>query len=139
MSPVADTISAMYDRAPEAFWAWVLFGLAPVLVPALVSIFVKSPPTSRIGFTLSSAARLLGWPVLAIGLIGLPWFVFELFLVPVLLDAYPMSRAILAAPLAVTRWFVDVSFLLLPVLWVTWLLLGTLRFRRAWREKQVAG
>jgi hypothetical protein len=107
-------------------------------VPALVSIFVKAPPSSRLSFALSCAARLLGWPMLALGLIGLPWVAFDLYVVPVLFDAYPISRSILAAPLDLTRWVVRVGYLILPILWSLWLVIGTMRLRNSWRGKQDA-
>lgn len=139
MSPVADTISAMLDRAPEALWAWVLFGLVPVLVPGLAALFVKAPAWSRLGFTLSCAARLLGWPLLCIALIGVPWTLFELFLVPVLFDAYPVSRSILAIPLALTHGLMSVWPVVVLVLWTVWLVAGTARAQRAWRARLGTG
>lgn len=72
MSPLADTLGTLYERMPEAFWAWAVFGLAPVLVPALVSLSFKERPSSRLAFTLSGAARLVGGPALALVLIGPP-------------------------------------------------------------------
>ncbi len=135
MSPIADTISAMFDRAPAALWAWVLFGLVPVLVPGLASLFVKAPARSRLGFTLSCAARLLGWPLLCIALIGVPWALFELFLVPVLFDAYPVSKSILATPLAWAHELMSLWPLVVPVLWIVWLAVGTARAQRAWRAR----
>lgn len=136
MNPVADTVVEMLHRMPEAFLAWGLFGVVPVLVPACVSVFVDARTSSKLKFTLSSAARLLGWPLLLVALFGLPWFVFELFLVPVLFDAYPVSKTILAVPLAATRWLVQTWYVVLPLVWLVWVTVGTARLQKAWREEQ---
>lgn len=135
MNPVVDTVTAMFHRMPEAFLAWGLFCVVPVLVPACASVFVTARASSKLKFTLSSAARLLGWPLLLLALVGLPWFVFEIFLVPVLFDAYPVSRSILAVPLAATHWLVQTWYVILPIVWLAWVAVGTARLRRAWREE----
>ena len=137
MSPVSDIISTLYDKAADVFGAWVLFALFPVLVPALLALFAKGQQTGKLKFALSAAARLFGWPTLFIALLGPPWFLFEVYLVPVILDAYPWSRSLLSGPLSMTHWLTWNSYWLVPVLWVGWVLYGSLRFRRAWLQAQM--
>uniref|UniRef100_UPI001E322B2A hypothetical protein n=1 Tax=Pelomonas sp. KK5 TaxID=1855730 RepID=UPI001E322B2A len=138
MSPIADTVGEMLTRMPEAFGAWLLFGLVPVLVLGILSIFTMAGSSSRLKFTLSAAARLLGWPVLFVVLLGLPWVAFELFLVPVMFDAYPFSRAVLSVPLTVTHWLAWQSYWLVPLAWFAWVVITSLHLRKRWKASHNA-
>lgn len=92
MSPIADTVREMFHRAPEVFWAWLLFAVLPVLVPAVMVMFDRAVWASKARFAFACAAGLLGGPLLLVLLIGMPWFVWEVFLVRVVLDAYPATK-----------------------------------------------
>ncbi|HEY4083889.1 MAG TPA: hypothetical protein VGM81_24645 [Burkholderiaceae bacterium] len=139
MSPIADTVTALYDKAPEAFAAWVLFALLPVLIPALLLAFTTGRLTAKAKFVLSAAVRLLGWPTLFIALLGPPWFAFEVYLAPVILDAYPGSRPFLTGPFSVTHWVFWHAGWFVPVLWICWLFVASMRYRRAWIDGQNVG
>lgn len=139
MSPITDTLTEMVARMPEAFVAWFLFGVLPVLVPATLATFVEARPSAKVQFTLSTAARLIGWPALLIALLVLPWFAFEMFPVPVLFDAYPASRSVLSGPLAVTHWLTRQSNWLVPLAWLAWVFVAAARLRKLWVVRQKAG
>ena len=132
MSPVFDTVAALYAKAPDAFAAWLVFCLLPMVVPAALVLFAKRGAGAKFAFVLSAAARLMGWPVLFLALVGVPLFVLEVFLMPVILDAYPASRTLLSVPLAFMDLLIQNLFWLVPLLWLVWVFFGTIRFRRAW-------
>ena len=136
MSPFTDTVIALYEKAPDAFDAWVFFVLFPIIVPTVLALFAKRRVMEKSRFVLSTAAHLLGWPTLLVALLVLPCCVFEIYLLPVLLDAYPLSRSLLAAPLAVTNWATQNSFWLVPLLWICWVFYASWRSKRAWHDAQ---
>ena len=139
MTPVADTLAVLIEKAPEAFAAWILFGLVPILVPTVWALLSGSGMPRRVKFVVAAATRIVGRPALLIILVGVPCFVFELFLVPVVFDAYPVSRSILRGPLAVSDWLVHNWFWLLPLLWPAWVGYATYRVRKEWHGLQTDG
>jgi hypothetical protein len=139
MSPIADTFAELVARMPEVLAAWILFALVPVLVPGVLAMFMKGKLSTKMKFTLSVAARLLGWPVLLIAFVGLPWFAFEMFFVPVLFDAYPLSKFVLGGPLMATQWLTWQSYWLVPLAWLAWVFFASVRLRKCWEATHNAG
>lgn len=124
---------------PEAFVAWGVFGLLPVVFPAVLAIFMKARSSAKVRFALSSASRLLEWPVL-FGVVLCPlWFAFEMVLAPAVLDAYPFSRVVVAGPLALNHWIFEQGYWLVPLAWLALVLFGSLRLRKTWQVEQNAG
>ncbi|WIV99628.1 hypothetical protein [Kinneretia aquatilis] len=139
MTPVTDTLAVMFEKAPEAFAVWILFGLFPILVPAIWAVVIERGMPRRARFVVAAATRIVGQPALLIILVGVPFFVFELLLVPVILDAYPLSRTILRGPLAVSNWLARNWFWLLPLLWPVWVGYATYLVRREWHGARTDG
>jgi len=133
MSPALDTAVEVLHRWPFEVTLWMLFALVPVLVPAVVATVKVPKGGRRAAFVVSSAARLVGYPVMLLLLLGVPWVVFEVVFVPVLLDAYPGSRSVLAVPVALSELALQHWFWAAPLAWLTWVAVATPRFARSWR------
>lgn len=139
MSPAADTVGAFLDRYGASVFPWCWIALMPILVPAIVAVAQRRALRGRAGYVSTTAARVVGYPALFVLLVVVPWVGAEIFFVPALLDAFPLSRTILAAPLAMGDW-VAANWLLLSfaalMMWPVWIVVMALRGARQWRALQ---
>ena len=137
MNPVAGTASRLLDLYGANVWAWCWVALLPVLVPAVVAAAQRRGLRGKGSYVLPTAARILGYPAMFALLVLVPCFVFDVYFVPVLLDAHPASRTILAAPLALLDWISSNGFILsiaLIALWPIWVVAAALRCARRLRR-----
>jgi hypothetical protein len=126
MNPVLTTVAMLLGRYTAEAFIWFEFALLPLLVPAVISIAMRSALAGRGLYVLPTAARIIGYPALATMLIFLPWAAFQIYLVPVILDAHPGTRPFMAVPLAIADWLVRYAFLLGPFLWPLWVVLAAI-------------
>jgi hypothetical protein len=120
MHSITETATALVASEPLGFLLWLEFAVLPVLVPLVVALARRQPFRQCLNHAWATAARTVGYPAAIILLLGVPWVAFELFLVPVLLDAYPGSQVLLSVPLTFTHWLLSVWFWLVPLLWPVW-------------------
>jgi hypothetical protein len=133
MRPFADTLSAMLEREAFALVLWVNLVVLPLLVPLVLAIARKPRLNRPVAFAWSAGARIVGYPTMLTLLFVVPWFIFEVFLVPVLFEAAPASKAVLATPLSLTRWLTWHWFWYLPFLWFLWVTFASFHLAKKWR------
>ncbi|WP_457425964.1 hypothetical protein [Roseateles sp. P5_E7] len=132
MSPVIDTLIEMFGREPLAFVLWAEAALLPVLLPMALAAARRPVLDQRRRFVLSAAVRIVGYPALVVLWVVVPWTAFELFLAPVVLDAYPASKTWLAVPLEMARSLAAHGFWGLPLLWPVWVSAAAVHVMRRW-------
>ena len=121
-------------------FAWCWFALLPVLVPAIVAIVQRRELRGKGAYVWPTAARILGYPALFILLVGVPCFVLEIWLVPVILDAHPGARTIVRTVLAPLEWILANGFVLsigLMLLWPAWVVSAALHAARRLRGNRI--
>lgn len=102
----------------------------PLLVPLIVALVHRAALRGHGPYALPTVARILGYPALLVLWLVVPWLVLVEFFVPVMLDAYPGSRAILAAPLALSHAVAPWSLMAAAGLWPVWVVVAALHGAR---------
>ena len=133
MNTIRDTLEVMLHRWPDAFALWVLVALAPLATLVICALLFRPKLSRRISFVRSSFALILGYPAAIVLLFVIPITVLNIFLVPVILDANPVSRTILSAPLTLANWLVWSAFWFAPLLWLVWSVAAPVFLARKWR------
>jgi len=132
MDPVIETVGAIFKRWPFEAAMWSYLTAIPIAIPAIYSLLRKPRLARRPGFTMFTAALILGFPTALALLFVIPWWVFQVFVVPVIFQTHPIAMEVLKYPLAVSNWLTWNWPLTLPFVWLLWAISGTVLMGRRW-------
>ena len=134
MNPGLDTLGALIKLAPAEVAAWLLFAVFPYIVLSGYVAFRRKALQRRLRFVLATSAQIFGYPTGLLLVVGVPWFVFELFFAHVLYEAYPVWRPAISAFGELSRGIVAAAFWVVPLLWPLWVLAVVVRCGRVWQS-----
>ena len=135
MNPVLDTVLVAMERWPEEFIFWALFSILPIAFPVAIALLRRPRLTRPTIFALAAASRIIGYPALLCLLLVIPWVFFEIFLVPVIADAYPNLKTLMSWPLNVSNWLLWNAFWVVPLVWVMWVAVASYRYANSWQKQ----
>lgn len=114
-------------------WSYLTF--VPFVIPAIYSLLRKPRLAGRVGFTTFTAALILGFATAFALLLIIPWWAFQVFVVPVIFQVHPIVIDVLRVPLAVSNWLTWSWPLMLPLVWLLLAISVTLIMGRRWSRR----